>query len=242
VALFWTKVGSPTPTAASGTIEEIREFVQRKGPGRAMVYFCRRPLAQSPDDIDTTALDALKNFKDEMKSRGLYKEFQDTAEFERDLYADLDKKIRDLRRGHLPIPGAEPYQERIWWDEQAADPRLRAPIDFGTSLDEIASKFSSRMDVFDKKENNTKFLKLGEHVYLSVARAIEMHLHSRPHEIDFRVQPRLTEICTDLRKLSDNLDQYLRSFAKYWERGRAISNRLIELAKENQQFSKTRSF
>src|SRR5690242_13371099 len=57
VALFWTKIGSRTPTAASGTIEEIREFVQRKGPGRAMVYFCRRHVPQSPDEIDTRALD-----------------------------------------------------------------------------------------------------------------------------------------------------------------------------------------
>src|SRR5947208_7795331 len=55
VALFWTKIGSPTPSGPSGTIEEIREFIRRKGPKRVMVYFCTRPIDQSPDDIDPTA-------------------------------------------------------------------------------------------------------------------------------------------------------------------------------------------
>lgn len=51
VALFWTRIGSPTPSASSGTIEEIREFVRLKGPKRVMLYFCTRPIEQSPDDI-----------------------------------------------------------------------------------------------------------------------------------------------------------------------------------------------
>ncbi len=39
VALFWTKIGSPTPSSSSGTIEEIREFVRRKGPKAGNALF-----------------------------------------------------------------------------------------------------------------------------------------------------------------------------------------------------------
>jgi hypothetical protein len=244
VAIFWTKIGSPTPTAASGTIEEIREFVQRKGAGRAMVYFCTRQVSQSPDDIDTSALDAIKKFKVEMRSQGLYRDFRETAELERDLYFHLDAKVKQLRKGQLPIPGAAPYNDDVWWDVNAADDRLRAPLELGFSIMDIASRFALRMDDFEKEggATNNRFLKLGEHVYRSVARAIDIELHSRPQEIDFRVQPKLNEVSRQLRLLGTDLDQYLRGSApEFWANGRLISNRLTELAKENEEFIRKRS-
>src|SRR5688572_13378576 len=60
VAIFWSKLGTPTPTAPSGTVEEIREFIRVKGAGRVMVYFCRRDL---PHHIDATELVRLREFE-----------------------------------------------------------------------------------------------------------------------------------------------------------------------------------
>ena len=242
VAIFWTKIGSPTPTAASGTIEEIREFVRKKGPSRAMVYFCTRPVSQSPDDIDTSAFDALKRFKTEMRSQGLYKEFRETAELERDLYVDLDAKIRQLRKGLIPIPGAEHFVDAVWWDENAADERLRAPLDVGDSITEIASQFALQMDAFDKEggATNNKFRRLGEHVYRSVSRAIDIQLHSRSYDQHFSVRSRLAEVSADLRQLSGEID--LHEPRIFWAKGREISNRLSELANKNEGLIKKHSF
>lgn len=48
VAILWSRLGTPTPTADSGTVEEIREFIKKKGPKRVMLYFCTREFRQRP--------------------------------------------------------------------------------------------------------------------------------------------------------------------------------------------------
>ena len=39
--MFWTKLGTPTGVADSGTVEEIDQFVEANKP--AMLYFSSRP-------------------------------------------------------------------------------------------------------------------------------------------------------------------------------------------------------
>ena len=39
LALFWTKIGTPTIDDASGTIQEIREFAELKGHERVLLFF-----------------------------------------------------------------------------------------------------------------------------------------------------------------------------------------------------------
>ena len=48
VAIFWTRLGSPTGVATSGTIEEIEKHLASKNP--TMIYFSDTPL---PNDVDT---------------------------------------------------------------------------------------------------------------------------------------------------------------------------------------------
>ena len=93
VAIFWSKLGTPTPTADSGSAEEIREFIKRKGPKRAMLYFCTRDL---PYDIDPAELARLREFKAQMQSQALYHLYATVDSFERDLYRHLDKKIKEF--------------------------------------------------------------------------------------------------------------------------------------------------
>lgn len=233
VALFWKKIGSPTPSGQSGTIEEIREFVRLKGPKRVMLYFCTRAVDQSPDDIDPTALAMLKEFKAEMRSKCLYQEFNDTSEFEKHLYYHLDLKTEELVRGLLDAP---PEAEVTWWNESAADGRLRQPIEFGSSIGEIASQFSQQMDNFDAEggATNNKFFDLGAHVYRSVARSIEHALQSQPYDIDVRIRQELVEGVGQLRRLAaTGSTSYLRNPLEFWNQGRACSNSLNSAAKRN---------
>ena len=60
IAIFWSRLGTPTPTADSGTVEEIREVIKRKGPECVMLYFCKRSL---PYDIDPNELARLRKFR-----------------------------------------------------------------------------------------------------------------------------------------------------------------------------------
>lgn len=72
VAVFWTKIGTPTGKAVSGTVEEIEEHVKAKKP--AMIYFSTEPVVL--ESVDREQYEALQIFKDQLRQRGLYEEFE----------------------------------------------------------------------------------------------------------------------------------------------------------------------
>src|SRR5690606_15491050 len=68
VGAFWTRLGTPTGDALSGTVEEINRIRDAKKP--VMLYFStREPVLES---IDTQQLDALRAFRKDCQSRSLY--------------------------------------------------------------------------------------------------------------------------------------------------------------------------
>jgi hypothetical protein len=76
VAIFWTRLGTPTANAISGTVEEIKQHLDAGRP--ALIYFSRK----SPEyQMDYSQRDALKAFEDELRPKGLLGEFRDESEF-----------------------------------------------------------------------------------------------------------------------------------------------------------------
>ncbi len=49
IGMFWTKFGTTTGVAESGTVEEIEKFVAARKP--AMLYFSSRPVSPSKIDL-----------------------------------------------------------------------------------------------------------------------------------------------------------------------------------------------
>ena len=68
VAVFWTRLGSPTGVAPSGTVEEIEKHLNADKP--AMIYFSSAPV--HPDSIDNGQYSALKAFKESCKQKRAY--------------------------------------------------------------------------------------------------------------------------------------------------------------------------
>lgn len=89
IAVFWTKVGTPTGKAVSGTVEEIEEHVKAKKP--AMVYFSSIPVA--PQFVDVEQLTALQEFKRQLRDRGLYAEYESTEAFREKLTRQLAQTV-----------------------------------------------------------------------------------------------------------------------------------------------------
>lgn len=89
VAIFWTRLGSPTGVAASGTVEEIEEHLAAGRP--AMLYFSAAPV--HPDSIDQTNYTALKAFKAQCRDRGLIHEYDDLATFKTDFARHLAQTV-----------------------------------------------------------------------------------------------------------------------------------------------------
>lgn len=77
VAVFWTKLGSPTGKTASGTVEEIEEHLDAGKP--AMLYFSSAPVRL--DSVDSDQYAALTAFKDLSKRKGLIEEYEDLSDF-----------------------------------------------------------------------------------------------------------------------------------------------------------------
>ncbi len=82
VAVFWTKFGSPTGKAGSGTAEEIDEHIAAGKP--ALIYFSSDPVVA--DSIDQYQYQKLKSFEKEKMNQGLVVKYNTKTEF-RELFS-----------------------------------------------------------------------------------------------------------------------------------------------------------
>src|ERR1017187_7980774 len=89
VAMFWTRVGSPTGAAQSGTVEEIEEHIGAGKP--AMIYFSSAPVR--PDSIDNDQYSALQAFKESLRVRGLFEKYESLSEFRIKFARQLAQKV-----------------------------------------------------------------------------------------------------------------------------------------------------
>ncbi|TPN80645.1 hypothetical protein FJ987_01005 [Mesorhizobium sp. CU2] len=86
VGIFWSRVGTPTGEAASGTIEEIERHMEAGKP--VMLYFSNAPIPQ--DMIDDEQRKKLAEFKAWAQDKGLYHTY------------NTPEELRSLLRDHLP--------------------------------------------------------------------------------------------------------------------------------------------
>lgn len=234
VAMFWSKIGTETPNAKSGTIEEIREFITKKGGSRVLVYFCDRPLPHGPSEIDHREIERLQDFREEMNSQGLYRSYTTASDFSGLLYQHLDMKVSQLLRGDLPVPRDKNagLAAGVWYKTDHPDERLRNPIDFGNSLPKVANEFSKKMDDIEQQDgtNDNKFLDLGVHIYMSVADAIGYALVIDSSGVPYSLKSKFKKIISRLEKLSES--KSIEEFSKFWNEGRKISNDLNKLTQK----------
>jgi hypothetical protein len=89
VAVFWTRIGTPTGEAVSGSVEEIERHLGAGKP--AMIYFSDAPVR--PDSVDEAQYKALKEFKQNIKSRGLFEVYDTPSNFAEKFRRQLASKI-----------------------------------------------------------------------------------------------------------------------------------------------------
>jgi hypothetical protein len=77
VAIFWTRLGTPTGDSPSGTVEEIEEHLEAGKP--ALLYFSSAPV--HPDSVDPDQLRAVREYRDSCRARGLIEEYASVGEF-----------------------------------------------------------------------------------------------------------------------------------------------------------------
>ena len=90
VGIFWTRLGTPTGKAASGSVEEIERHLKAGKP--AMVYFCEAPA--SLETLDFKQREALNDFRKWCQSKGLIETFTDLHDFRAKFHRHLPIALR----------------------------------------------------------------------------------------------------------------------------------------------------
>jgi hypothetical protein len=85
IAVFWTRLGTPTGNAPSGTIEEIQELLSAKKP--VMIYFSSAPVR--PESVDQPQYAALLVFRQWCETHGLVGKYDSAIEFQQKLTREL---------------------------------------------------------------------------------------------------------------------------------------------------------
>lgn len=100
ICIFGTKLGSPTDTEISGTVEEIKEH--RKAGKDVMMFF--KQSVNDLSSVDPQQLQNIKDFKESIKNDVLWCEFCDTADFNNKLSDALQRYITEqwLERATSP--------------------------------------------------------------------------------------------------------------------------------------------
>ncbi len=101
MGILWTKFGSPTPRAESGTIEEFERVLKRweKDPKSVSIKIYFKDEALSPSAIDGNQLIKINQFKERVsKIGGLYHKFTTTYEFEKMIRIHLGFQIQEWRK------------------------------------------------------------------------------------------------------------------------------------------------
>ncbi|HVU08079.1 MAG TPA: hypothetical protein VHG89_06005 [Verrucomicrobiae bacterium] len=93
IAIFWSRFGTSTGVASSGTEEEIRRGIALKR--KVMVYFS--DLEPLPPNADRAQLDRLWKFRQELLSVGLCGRFSSRDQFRRDFTRHLTFKVNEFR-------------------------------------------------------------------------------------------------------------------------------------------------
>jgi hypothetical protein len=126
VGVFWTKLGTPTGDAPSGTVEEIREHHAAGKP--VMLYFSATPVAL--DSADLTQVQRVQEFRKERFQDGLVQLYSSLDGFRqlfaRQLAQTVNTQFGDLAAGPVATVEPEPPLVRDLLSDDAKELLLMA--------------------------------------------------------------------------------------------------------------------
>jgi len=108
VGTFWTRIGTYTGAAESGTVEEIEKFKESGKP--IMLYFSSVPVI--PDSVDYEQYARLKSFRKKCEKEALVYNYSSISELKEKLDHHLTKVVRDILNKGDDIPTAKEEPER----------------------------------------------------------------------------------------------------------------------------------
>ncbi|MBQ9281111.1 MAG: hypothetical protein IJ207_02810 [Treponema sp.] len=96
IAIFWTKLGTPTTEYSSGSVEEITKHIQQGK--RALIYFSNKQV--SPDKFNSDQYQKLQDYKKSIQGSAFYKDFSSEDEFKSLLNDEIQLIANELTQGN----------------------------------------------------------------------------------------------------------------------------------------------
>ncbi|WAH37032.1 DUF4062 domain-containing protein [Alicyclobacillus dauci] len=95
IGLFWTRIGTHTGAAESGTVEEIEYFIESGKP--VLLYFSDKQISLS--EIDIEQYKKVKDFRSKIIPNGIVEGFKTTIEFREKVKRHLSLTMRKVIDG-----------------------------------------------------------------------------------------------------------------------------------------------
>jgi hypothetical protein len=128
VGVFWCRLGTPTPVADSGTIEEI-EYLRRRSK-QVLLYFSTAAIPQS---FDKNQFEKLQQYKSGLKKDTLYWEFATPEELDRVFSRHLAAVAHELAKDLAVAPSGSPARvSNLVTLKPLSKPRYVSPDDSDT--------------------------------------------------------------------------------------------------------------
>jgi hypothetical protein len=163
IGVFWTRLGSPTGEYASGTVEEIEEFLS---VGKTvMLYFSNRDM---PANTDIEQLVFLRDFKKKMQGRCLFFEYSDLIELKdlvnRHISLEISDEKSNQTQQHLPEPEKSRtiVSEEIYFEDYEKNGQVKSFLVKGSTqrikaeLSQLGGKWNRSLEgwIFPKKNED----------------------------------------------------------------------------------------
>lgn len=91
IAIFWSRLGSPTGEAESGTVEEVESGISDGRP--VLIYFCEQPFPQ--EIVTPSELERLAQWRTAIQGKALIHTFVSEEELAQKLFVALTKLARE---------------------------------------------------------------------------------------------------------------------------------------------------
>lgn len=123
VAIFWSRLGTPTATHPSGSIEEIYRLIHRGA--RVLVYFSSRPIPQ--EALTSDQFVKLQEIRAKFQQEGLLSTYSDTANLREQVNLHLTNIITQLLSKDRGVPTYVPSSGTL----TAPTPGVRITVNAG---------------------------------------------------------------------------------------------------------------
>ncbi len=231
IGILWKNFGTPTTKSMSGTEQEFRNALRKLEDDPEsidiMFYFCNK-APEFLDDISPEQLGLIKNFKNDLKEKGLYFNYSNNIEFEELIRKDLSLLITEKNNKNKQSK-----------DSESSNYNEKKPEEMSIGILDLFENFNENVELGanDLKEYTVEVKKFSENITLGS--------EFNPNDLD-SVKKTVNLISDHMDKFSETTDYYSSQTKNHFFKALDSFINLSENYKSNifandEQFEETKS-